>query len=95
MMPKQLPFQTTIILEEMVEDIKKDTLLKRIIVSADPTMDLITKLMIEDGQEMLGEYDFVIEWRSPPTAVSRRELINKIDRVIETTGCRYTITTKP
>ena len=50
--------------------------------------------MLSDGAETLGEYDFVIEWRSAPTAKNLRKLIRKLDLVLAPTGCRYTITTK-
>lgn len=42
-------------------------------------MDLMTEQMIADAEEVLGEYDFVIEWRTPPPRKSLRELISKID----------------
>jgi len=79
-------------LEEMVEEIREDTSMGRIVVAIDPNMDLMTEQMIGDGAQTLGEYDFVIEWRSPPAAKTLRKLIRKLDLVLAPTGCRYTIT---
>ncbi len=81
-------------LEEMVEEIREDASMGRIVVAIDPSMDLMTKQMIGDGAQALGEYDFVIEWRSAPTSKSLRKLIRKLDLVLAPSGCRYTITTK-
>jgi hypothetical protein len=81
-------------LEEMVEEIREDTTMSRVVVITDPSMDLMTEQMIEDGVETLGEYDFVIEWRVPPPPKSLRKLIKKIDTVLASSGCRYTITSK-
>jgi hypothetical protein len=81
-------------LEKMVKDIRNDTSFNRTVTRLDPSMDLMTEQMIADGEEILGEYDFVIEWRTSPPRKSLRELISKIDRVLAPTGCRYTITTK-
>jgi len=81
-------------LEEMVEEIREDTSMGRIVVAIDPSMDLMTEQMISDGAQTLGEYDFAIEWRSAPTAKNLRKLIRRLDLVLAPTGCRYTITTK-
>jgi len=81
-------------LEEMVEEIREDTSMGRIIVAIDPSMDLMTEQMISDGAQTLGEYDFVVEWRSTPTVKNLRKLIRKLDLVLAPTECRYTITTK-
>jgi len=81
-------------LEEMVEEIREDTSMGRIVVAIDPSMDLMTEQMISDGAQTLGEYDFVIEWRSAPTTKNLRKLIRKLDLVLAPTGCRYAITTK-
>jgi len=81
-------------LEEMVEEIREDASMSRIVVAIDPSMDLMTEQMIGDGAQTLGEYDFVIEWRSVATSKSLRKLIRKLDLVLAPTGCRYTITTK-
>ncbi len=81
-------------LEEMVEEIRADTSMGRIVTAIDPSMDLMTEQMISDGAQSLGEYDFVIEWRSPPASKSLRKIIKKLDFVLAPTGCRYTITTR-
>ena len=81
-------------LEEMVEEIREDTSMGRIVVAIDPSMDLMTEQMISDGAQTLGEYDFVVEWRSAPTVKNLRKLIRKLDLVLAATGRRYTITTK-
>ncbi len=80
-------------LEAMVEEIREDASLSRIMTRLDPAMDLITEQMMADVEEVLGEYDFVIEWRNPPPRKSLDELIARLDRVLEPTRCRYTITT--
>ena len=81
-------------LEEMVEEMREDATMSRIVVTTDPSMDLMTEQMINDGAQTLGEYDFVIEWRAPPPPRNLRKLIRKVDLVLAPTGCRYTITSK-
>jgi len=81
-------------LEEMVEEIREDTTMSRIVVTTDPSIDLMTEQMINDGAHTLGEYDFVVEWRVAPAPRNLRKLIRKIDQVLAPTGCRYTITSK-
>jgi hypothetical protein len=81
-------------LEEMVEEIREDTTMSRIVVTTDPSIDLMTEQMINDGAQTLGEYDFVVEWRVAPAPRNLRKLIRKIDQVLTPTGCRYTITSK-
>jgi hypothetical protein len=81
-------------LENMVKEIREDISFSRIMTRMDPSLDLMTEQMMADGEEALGEYDFVIEWRITPPARRLRELIRKIDDILEPTGCRYTITTK-
>ncbi len=46
-------------LEKMVEESREDASLGRIMTRMDPTMDLMTEQMMVDGEEVLGEYDFV------------------------------------
>lgn len=82
-------------LERMVEEIREDASVSRIMVTTDPSMDLMTKQMISDGAQMLGEYDFAIEWRGKPASSSLIKLIGRIDEALAPTGCRYTITTCP
>ena len=81
-------------LEEMVEEIQEDTTMSRIVVTTDPSIDLMTEQMINDGAQTLGEYDYVIEWRAAPAPRNLRKLIRKIDQGLIPTDCRYTITTK-
>ena len=38
--------------------------------------------------------DFYFEWASQPTIKQLQKLISKIDEVMKTLGCKYTITTK-
>ena len=78
----------------MVKEIKEDVSYNRMMTSIDPSIDLMTKAMIVDGEEVLGEYDFVIEWRTAPSRKSLNDLIAKLDAVLAPSGCRYTITTK-
>jgi len=81
-------------LEDMVKGIRDDVSFKRILTTMDPSLDLMTEQMIADGDETLGDYDFVIEWRGTPPRRNLHELIGKIDQVLKPTGCKYTITTK-
>lgn len=80
-------------LEAMVEEIREDASMSRIVTAIDPSIDLMTEQMIKDGAQTLGEYDFAIEWRSPPPPRSLRKLVRKLDTILVPTGCRYTITT--
>jgi len=50
--------------------------------------------LISKSSGMLGEYDFVYEWFTPPTGDQVNDLIEKIDEALEKLGCKYTITTK-
>lgn len=68
--------------------------ISHIISLVDPSVDLATGEKISAGQEILGEYDFVIDWKELPTKDQVRSLIRRIDEALLYTGCRYTITTK-
>ena len=81
-------------LEAMVKDLTEDVSYNRMLTSMDPTIDLMTKGMIADGEEVLGEYDFCIEWRGTPSRKNLNDLITKLDFVLAPSGCRYTISTK-
>lgn len=81
-------------LEAMVKDFKENVSYNRMVTRLDPTIDLMTKAMIADGEEVLGEYDFCIEWRGTPSRDNLNNLISKLDMVLAQSGCRYTITTK-
>jgi hypothetical protein len=81
-------------LEGMVKDLREDVSFSRIMTRMDPLMDLMTAQLIADGEEVLGEYDFLIEWHNPPPRENLNRLIAKLDHVLAPSGCRYTITTK-
>ena len=51
------------------------------------------KLISKSGWT-LGDFDFYFEWASQPTIKQLQKLISKIDEVMKTLGCKYTITTK-
>ena len=80
-------------LETMVKDIKEDASYSHIFTRLDPTMDLITKRTIKDGERVLGEYDFCVEWQGTPTRHNLHNLFTKLDFVLAHTGCRYTVST--
>jgi len=42
----------------------------------------------------LGEYDFVFEWSRDPTVDDVKGLIDRIDKALRGTNCKYSITTK-
>lgn len=65
-----------------------------IISIIDPSIDLQTRESIEAGRGILGEYDFVFEWKETPQFEQVRSLIRSIDEALLYTGCKYTITTK-
>ena len=79
----------------MVKEIKQDASFTRLVTILDPAMDIMTQKMITEGERVLGEYDFVIEWCQRPSRESFNQLISKLDHTLEPTGCRYTITTAP
>ena len=49
--------------------------------------------VIPSCETLIGDFDFVFHWSKKPTEKQLRELISKIDDVLEDIGCRYTITT--
>ena len=59
-----------------------------------PSHDLVTKELVREGREEMGEYDFVVEWKENPSMEQVRGLIRQVDEALLYTGCRYTITTK-
>ena len=65
-----------------------------IVSTIDPTIDLLTRSMIKQGRELLGEYDFAFEWIGVPSTEQIGKLVRKIDEALVPTGCRYTITTR-
>ncbi|MEM0084789.1 MAG: hypothetical protein QW743_06975 [Candidatus Methanomethylicia archaeon] len=68
--------------------------IQQIVSVIDPSIDLKTGKSIRGGRELIGDYDYVIEWINTPTIEQLRSLIRKIDEALLYTGCRYTITTK-
>ena len=69
-------------------------MVSHIISVVEPNIDLLTGELIRKGAELMGEYDYVIEWKEPPKKDQLRGLIRRIDDALLFTGCRYTITTK-
>jgi hypothetical protein len=69
-------------------------MVSHIVSVIDPTIDLITGKLIRRGVQILGEYDFVVEWEGRPKMDQVRGLMRQIDEALLYTGCRYTITTK-
>ena len=85
-------------LDDMVKNLGKgyplgDEILQ-ILSIVDPSLDLKTNLLVSDGAELLGDFDYVIEWKQVPSKEQVRSLMRKIDDSILYSGCRYTITTK-
>jgi hypothetical protein len=85
-------------LDELMKEINKvypyGEAIERIISVVDPSIDLKTGKSIRGGREIIGEYDYVVEWANTPTLEQLRSLIRRIDEALLYTGCRYTITTK-
>ena len=85
-------------LMEMVESLGKTfkygDMVSHIVSTIDPKMDLRTGHLIGRGVEVLGEHDFIIEWKENPSLEQVRGLMRQIDEALMYTGCRYTITTK-
>ena len=69
-------------------------MVSHIVSIIDPSIDLLTGTLIRKGWTLLGEYDFVVEWKQTPSSEQVRSLIKRIDEALLYTGCRYTITTK-
>ena len=85
-------------LDSMVKNLGKgyplgDEILQ-ILSIVDPSLDLKTNQLVGGGLELLGDYDFVIEWKQSPNMAQVRALMRKVDDSILYSGCRYTITTK-
>ncbi|MCS7365014.1 MAG: hypothetical protein NDF54_06210 [archaeon GB-1867-035] len=85
-------------LENLMKRLKKrygyGEMVAHIISVVDPSVDLLTGEYLGKGTIEIGEYDFVIEWKEPPTKKQLLGLIRRIDEALLYTGCRYTITTK-
>ncbi|NIV11256.1 MAG: hypothetical protein GWN62_08205 [Aliifodinibius sp.] len=73
---------------------KYGDMVSHIVSTIDPNMDLRTGRLISRGLEVLGEYDFIIEWKENPSLEQVRGLMKHIDEALLYTGCRYTITTQ-
>ena len=50
--------------------------------------------IISKSGESLGDYDFYFDWFKNPSVDELLGLIEKIDKALKASGCRYTITTK-
>ena len=85
-------------LEKMIQRLSKrfpyGKMISHIVSLIEPSLDLATGERITSGHRILGEYDFVIEWKELPSKDNVRLLIRRIDEALLYTGCRYTITTK-
>ena len=66
--------------------------ISHIVSIVDPSIDLKTGEYLSHQQ--LGEFDFFVEWLTPPNVEHVRELTRRIDEALLYTGCRYTITTR-
>jgi hypothetical protein len=73
---------------------KYGDMVSHIVSTIDPSMDIRTGRLISRGLEVLGEYDFIIEWKENPSLEQVRGLMKHIDEALLYTGCRYTITTQ-
>ncbi len=85
-------------LEERFRELNRHIPYGKVILHAisivDPSLDMVTGNLVRDGQEELGDYDYVVEWNQDPTKEQVRGLIRQVDEALLYTGCRYTITTK-
>jgi hypothetical protein len=81
-------------LRELTQRYEYGDMVTHIVSVVDPTIDLVTGQMLGQGREMLGEYDFVIDWVEIPKYEQVRALMRQIDEALLYTGCRYTLTTK-
>ena len=62
-------------------------------VKTEPIWARTGDVLFEKCRATCGTYDFIIDWRRQPTVAQIKELIKEIDKALEGTGCRYTITT--
>ena len=83
-------------LDKMLRDIRKRFQLgenvSHIVSVVDPTIDIVTGEYVSHAH--LGDYDFYVEWLTPPNVEHVRGLIREIDGTLLYTGCRYSIVTK-
>jgi hypothetical protein len=80
--------------EELGKSFEYGDMVTHIVSTIEPNLDLKTGRLISRGREVLGEYDFIIEWKESPGKEQVRSLIRRIDNSLLYTGCRYTITTQ-
>ena len=59
----------------------------------DPKIDARTGELVNGGKQLLGLFDFMVEWEEEPSINEVRALMRHIDRALIGTGCKYTITT--
>ena len=81
-------------MESLSTTFKYGDMVSHIVSTIDPSIDLRTGRLISRGLEVLGEYDFIVEWKENPSLEQVRGLMKHIDEALLYTGCRYTITTK-
>jgi len=85
-------------LEERFRDLNRHFPYGKVILHAislvDPSIDMVTGDLVQEGREELGDYDYAVEWNQEPTVEHVRGLIRQVDEALLYTGCRYTITTK-
>jgi hypothetical protein len=83
-------------LDALLRDLRRrfqyGEMVSHIVSVVDPSIDLQTGEYLSKAQ--LGEYDFYVEWLTPPNPEHVRGLIMRIDEALLYTGCRYAITTK-
>ena len=83
-------------LDELIKEMRRGYQLGRrvshIVSVVDPSIDLLTGRPISGAQ--LGDYDYCVEWLTPPNPEHIKNLARGIDRALWYTGCEYTLTTK-
>lgn len=85
-------------LNNLIKELKKQypygEYISHIISIIDPSVDLLTRENILVGQQILGDIDFIFEWKGTPRWEEIRGLMRSIDDALLYTGCSYTISTK-
>jgi hypothetical protein len=84
----------TEMMKNMSRGFKYGDMISHIITTIDPQLDLNTGQLLGTGVEVLGEDDFIIEWKIKPSLEQVKALMRRIDNALMYTGCRYTITTR-
>ena len=81
------------LVEELGKSYPYGDVISHIFSVVDPTVDMLTGTLVGMGEFKLGEYDFAVDWKQPPSPEQVRGLIRRIDEALLYTGCMYTITT--